>query len=71
MITSITPSEQPRILRREGVRNLHKDCGPTDEQTMEMTEALVDFVLRVSKGKGSPEEVEILPEIVKEVYRYH
>lgn len=50
---------------------MHKDCGPTDEQTMEMTEALVDFVLRVSKGKGSPEEVEILPEIVKEVYRYH
>lgn len=46
--------------------------GPTFEEARKMTESLVNFVLRVSSGENaSPEEIAILPEIVKEVYRYY
>lgn len=38
------------------------------KELREVTECLLDFIKRVSKGNAMPEETAILPAIVKEVY---
>lgn len=70
MITSITPSEQPKILHREEVRRkMSLKWEPTTEERREVIECVLDFIRRVSSGKDAyPEETTILPEMIKFIF---